>query len=416
MRDLQIAPHDRHDLRTIGAVKRGALGRGRWYVLLDAAKHAATSPLDLSRADHKADFVAVSFYKMFGLPAGVGAVVARRDAVSALRKESYFSGGTVLAARADADVHMLRGDASERFEDGTLPFSALFAVEAGLKRLREIGMDRVASHTSALRTSLAAKLAALRHHNGQAAAIVYGPAPTDKSVGSVVAFNVLRLDGRLVPYTHVEEVASAEGVSLRTGAFCNPGAVQEYLGATGEDVERFLSEGKVCGDDKCVIGGKATGAVRASFGYMSCEGDAEALVALVKRHFVASEVCKVSEGAQQQHEVRETEAVLSGMRLFPIKSCGAQKVEEWPLGGGGLRYDREWALIDPNGIALTAKVQPPPPRRQSSTSKNAACVRASGGMTRRTPMLTNRPDGDAHPRDCEVCDAEAWPRSITGRG
>jgi hypothetical protein len=63
--------------------------------------------------------------------------------------------------------------------------------------------------------------------------------------GSICAFNMLGADGRLVPYSHVEELASVEGISLRTGAFCNPGAVQEYLGASSEDVAGFIAGGKV---------------------------------------------------------------------------------------------------------------------------------------------------------------------------
>ncbi len=43
---------------------------GRWRVLLDAAKGCATHPPDLSR--HPADFVALSFYKLFGFPTGEG--------------------------------------------------------------------------------------------------------------------------------------------------------------------------------------------------------------------------------------------------------------------------------------------------------------------------------------------------------
>lgn len=37
--------------------------RGRWLVLIDAAKGCATEPPDLSR--YPADFVALSFYKVF---------------------------------------------------------------------------------------------------------------------------------------------------------------------------------------------------------------------------------------------------------------------------------------------------------------------------------------------------------------
>ena len=44
------------------------LPRGRWRVLLDAAKGASTRPPDLAACP--ADFVALSFYKIFGWPTG----------------------------------------------------------------------------------------------------------------------------------------------------------------------------------------------------------------------------------------------------------------------------------------------------------------------------------------------------------
>ena len=71
-----------------------ARGQG-WAVLLDAAKFVATAPLDLSRVP--ADFVAISFYKMFGFPTGLGALIMRNDSIHLLRR-TYFGGGTLLAA------------------------------------------------------------------------------------------------------------------------------------------------------------------------------------------------------------------------------------------------------------------------------------------------------------------------------
>jgi molybdenum cofactor sulfurtransferase len=47
----------------------------QWKVLLDAAAFAPTQPLDLTA--FPADFVAVSFYKMFGFPTGLGAMLVR---------------------------------------------------------------------------------------------------------------------------------------------------------------------------------------------------------------------------------------------------------------------------------------------------------------------------------------------------
>lgn len=47
-----------------------------WKVMLDAAAFVPTQPLDLTQ--FPADFVSISFYKMFGYPTGLGALLVRR--------------------------------------------------------------------------------------------------------------------------------------------------------------------------------------------------------------------------------------------------------------------------------------------------------------------------------------------------
>src|SRR5262249_20989474 len=61
--------------------------RRGYCVLLDADAFVPTNPLSL--ADVSPDFVAISFYKMFGYPTGVGALIARREALAKLRR-AYF--------------------------------------------------------------------------------------------------------------------------------------------------------------------------------------------------------------------------------------------------------------------------------------------------------------------------------------
>ena len=75
-----------------------------WRVLLDTAAFAPTNALDLSEV--AADFACISFYKMFGLPTGVGALLARRDALAELRRP-WFAGGTISMASVAADAHRL---------------------------------------------------------------------------------------------------------------------------------------------------------------------------------------------------------------------------------------------------------------------------------------------------------------------
>jgi hypothetical protein len=59
--------HERR-VEQVGASATTAATSGSWWTCVDAAKHAATSPLDLD--DLGADFVVVSFYKIFGYPTG----------------------------------------------------------------------------------------------------------------------------------------------------------------------------------------------------------------------------------------------------------------------------------------------------------------------------------------------------------
>jgi len=48
---------------------------------------------------------ALSFYKLFGYPTGLGALLVRRSAMPLLAGKLYFGGGTVAVSCADADVY-----------------------------------------------------------------------------------------------------------------------------------------------------------------------------------------------------------------------------------------------------------------------------------------------------------------------
>ncbi|HMU94043.1 MAG TPA: aminotransferase class V-fold PLP-dependent enzyme, partial [Anaerolineales bacterium] len=61
-----------------------------WDVLLDAAAYVPTNKLDLSKV--KPDFVPISFYKIFGYPTGLGALIARKSALAKLHRP-WFAGG-----------------------------------------------------------------------------------------------------------------------------------------------------------------------------------------------------------------------------------------------------------------------------------------------------------------------------------
>lgn len=62
------------------------------YVCLDAAAFVSTNGLDLNK--WRPDFVCISFYKMFGYPTGLGALIVSKRGEQMLNKQ-YYGGGTV---------------------------------------------------------------------------------------------------------------------------------------------------------------------------------------------------------------------------------------------------------------------------------------------------------------------------------
>jgi selenocysteine lyase/cysteine desulfurase len=163
--------------------------------------------------------VSVSFYKMFGYPTGVGCLITRRSALARLRRP-WFAGGTVDIAWVSVDAHELNRDEAG-FEDGTIDFLGLPAIEIGMRYLHDVGVvhDRVRALTGWLLT----QLTALHHSNGAPLVRIYGPT-TLSARGGTVSFNILKCDGQVMDYHLVEAAAADWSISLRGGCFCNPGA------------------------------------------------------------------------------------------------------------------------------------------------------------------------------------------------
>jgi selenocysteine lyase/cysteine desulfurase len=263
----------RHPLALVTRARR--LG---FHVLLDVAAYAPGHPLSLREC--AADFAVLSFYKLFGYPTGVGALVARRDALARLRRP-WFAGGTVKYASVAANLHRLH-PGHEGFEDGTPDFLGLAALAPGFALLAEIGLHRLGARISRLTQHLVDRLADLRHSSGASLVRLYGPASTVDR-GGTVSFNVCDANRRPVPYTAVEARARAAGVALRGGCFCNPGAAEAALEI---DASRLAACLETSGDDfshgrlATCLGG-AVGAVRVSLGLASNQADVERAVAVV---------------------------------------------------------------------------------------------------------------------------------------
>lgn len=250
-----------------------------WDVLLDAAAFAPTHALDLGTV--RPDFVSLSFYKMFGYPTGVGALLARREALGRLRRP-WFAGGTIAYASVSEPRHDLH-EGAEAFEDGTLNYLALPAVEAGLRRLAQGRQATIDARTMALTGWTLGRLVALRHGNGRPLVQVYGPLDT-VARGGTIAFNLQEAAGALIDHREVEQRANGARISLRTGCFCNPGAGEAALGISGNELASCFGahERMTIDTFRSCLSDKGSGAVRVSFGHASTFADAFALVRLLE--------------------------------------------------------------------------------------------------------------------------------------
>jgi selenocysteine lyase/cysteine desulfurase len=258
-------------------------------VLLDAAAFVPTNRLDLGAV--KPEFVTVSFYKMFGYPTGIGCLLARRDALARLRRP-WFSGGTVVSASAQGGWHRLAGDESA-FEDGTVNFLAIPDLTTGLAWIGDIGIDLIHRRVGYLTGWLLDRLAGLKHGDGAPMVRLYGPADGGAR-GGTVAFNFLDPGGAVVDERAVARDASAKGISVRTGCFCNPGASEWAFGLTRRrlrEVGRDRS-GQILDDFITQLGMPNGGAIRASLGLVSTIGDVERFLDFAERTYRDREITR----------------------------------------------------------------------------------------------------------------------------
>ncbi len=260
-----------HDLEWIAE----AQSRG-WDVLLDAAAYVPTNRLDLSR--WHPDFVVLSFYKMFGYPTGVGALFARWPALSKLRRP-WFAGGTITVASVGADRYH-PADGAAAFEDGTVNFSSLPAVDIGLSFLEEIGVEVIHRRVHALTGWLLASLLDLRHATGQPLVTLYGPA-ADERRGATVALNFRDRSGAFIDHQTIERRAGERNMSIRGGCFCNPGAGELAMGISADQMRACFNSrpGRITYDEfrRC-IDTTSSGAVRVSLGVATTFEDVKAFV------------------------------------------------------------------------------------------------------------------------------------------
>lgn len=286
-------------IRMFHEKSRGEEGTGKWLVLLDAAAFVPTNTLDLHT--YPADFVSISFYKMFGYPTGIGALLVRNE-VTEIMQKTFFGGGTVVLSSCDTHFCRLHNCPSSRFEDGTISFLSIAELRYGFDALRSVlpkpaqgspappygDISPITNHVWSLTHYLYEEMSAMKHSNGAPVFRIYGKhAEGSKYQGGIINFNVLYPDGSYMGYHDVQYLTANEHIHVRTGCNCNPGACYDYLGVTNDEVFKYSENKDSCSDEMDLTEeGKPLGSVRLSLGYLSTFEDVYAFLKVAKKNFV----------------------------------------------------------------------------------------------------------------------------------
>ncbi|KAF7294068.1 Cysteine desulfurase [Mycena kentingensis (nom. inval.)] len=244
-----------------------------YHTLLDAAALAATSSISL--ADCPVDAMAISFYKMFGYPTGVGALVIKKAFLVKL-KRPWFAGGTVDVVQVPGTIVTRASVLHEQFEDGTINYLNLPAVTDGLRFLSAY-LPFLPLRLSCLMHYLVSTLSRMKHEGtGTPVARILSATPKKRltsigdqaDTGSLVSLVFLSSSGDTLPLSFIDHAAARTNISLRTGCMCNPGGAAALLGLEA-DMQR-LCEGTTMLDFARSVGaGTELGVVRISLGLAS---------------------------------------------------------------------------------------------------------------------------------------------------
>jgi molybdenum cofactor sulfurtransferase len=205
-----------------------------WLTLVDCAKYLSTKPFSLST--YPVDFVVLSFYKIFGYPTGLGALIIRNDSLKLLNQNVYFGGGSVEYVSPYDDSHVEYKSGINGFIHGTIPFTTILSLYHGFQLItNRLSYRSISLHTQCLIDDCRNEMVKLRYTNGQNLCVFYGMRSKDLkengySYGPILNFNLLNKDGQFLSCRLIQRIAADHQIIVRVGTFCAPGASQAYLG------------------------------------------------------------------------------------------------------------------------------------------------------------------------------------------
>ena len=170
-------------------------------MIVDGAQSVPHFPVDVIDLD--CDFFAFSGHKVFG-PMGIGVLWGRHELLDAM--PPFLTGGEMIGAVSEQDATW--APVPEKFEAGTQDAAGIYALDAALTYVENVGFDAMQAREGALVAQCMRRLGELE--------FVRLIGPSDPSLHhGVVSFNVCGI--------HPHDVASIldmDGVAIRAGHHC----------------------------------------------------------------------------------------------------------------------------------------------------------------------------------------------------
>ncbi|CAF1010950.1 unnamed protein product [Rotaria sordida] len=341
-----------------------------WLTLVDCAKYLSTKSFSLSL--YPVDFVVLSFYKIFGYPTGLGALIIRNESLKILNKENYFGGGSVEYISPYDDSRVEYKSGINGFIHGTIPFTTILSISHGFQLITyKLSYKYISLHTQCLIDYCRNEMLKLNYSNGQNLCLFYDVRNNfiyehGYSYGPILNFNLYNIHGQFLSCRLIQRIAADHNIILRVGTFCAPGASQAYLGSSKSfENSHVCRRGLFCGtntdgEDVLDSGHQPLGSIRLSLGWMSRYEDIQCWINFLRQIIlqgigIASLLSSLSINNGYNEEIN---LILTHIYIYPIKSCGSISVKEWPLTSISFLYDREWIIIDQNLNPLTLKRLP----------------------------------------------------------
>ena len=200
-------------------------------VLIDGAQAVAHQAVDVQALD--CDFYAFSGHKLYG-PTGIGALYVRSELLGAM--PPWQGGGDMI--RTVSFERTTYADGPQRFEAGTPNIAGVIGLDAAIRYVQEVGLDRIAAHEHGLldyATRALAEVPGLR---------LIGTAARKAGILSFV------IDG-IHPHD-LGTILDMEGVAIRAGHHCAmplmtrfgiPGTARASLALynTASDIDALLA-------------------------------------------------------------------------------------------------------------------------------------------------------------------------------